>query len=149
MILCGVYIWQGEIVHSTESGTNIESDAIVAEQQENPAVPDNQPVKKPATTPVPATPYYSANPQPSPQADLPEQAFISGTKVGDIIKFGDVEMQVTKAPARHKIIDITLSGNSFDQPPELIRSENNRIMYEIPADVDVHMDVTEKIVFNQ
>ena len=75
--------------------------------------------------------------------------FITGAKVGDIIKLGDVEMQLTKAPTRHKIIDITLSGNSFDQPPELIRSENNRIMYEIPADVDVHMDVTEKITFDQ
>lgn len=135
LILCGTFIWKEEAVYVKESSAAIESDTNVTEPQK--------------TAAVPAAPYYSANPQLSPQPDPPENVPISGAKVGDIIKLGDVEMQVTKAPARHKIIDITLNGNSFDQPPELIRSENNRIMYEIPADVDVHMDLTEKIILDQ
>ncbi|SFG88924.1 hypothetical protein SAMN05660649_03031 [Desulfotomaculum arcticum] len=135
LILCGTFIWKGETGYGEESIAANESAAEVAEPQK--------------TAAAPATPYYSASPQPSPQPDPLEQMFISGAKVGDIIKLGDVEMQVTKAPAKHKVIDLTLSGNSLNQSPELIRSENNRIMYEIPADVDVHLDITEKIIFDQ
>lgn len=69
-----------------------------------------------------------------------------GSKVGDIVKLGDIEMIVTKSTARHKVIDITLKGNSADQPPRLVLTDNNRIVYEIPADVDVNVDVTEKTV---
>ncbi len=74
---------------------------------------------------------------------------VPGSKVGDIVKIGDVEMVVTKSSARHKVIDITLKGNTSNQPPRLVLTDNNRIVYEIPADVDVNMDVTEKTVVDK
>jgi len=73
----------------------------------------------------------------------------SESKVGDIVKLGDVEMMVTKSTARHKVIEITLSGNTPQQQPKLILMEYNRILYEIPADVDVNVDITEKVVIDK
>ncbi|OPX84754.1 MAG: hypothetical protein A4E53_03811 [Pelotomaculum sp. PtaB.Bin104] len=75
--------------------------------------------------------------------------FTSGCKVGDLIKLGDVEMVVTKSTARHKVIEITLKGNTSDQQPKLVLSKSNRIVYEVPADVDVNIDVTEKTAIDQ
>lgn len=75
--------------------------------------------------------------------------FGPGCKVGDIVKLGDVEMIVTKSTARYKVIDITLKGNTSAQPPRLVLTDNNRIVYEIPADVDVNLDVTEKSVIDK
>ncbi len=73
----------------------------------------------------------------------------SESKVGDIVKLGDVEMIVTKSTARHKVIEITLTGNTPQQQPKLILMEYNRILYEIPADVDVNVDITDKIVIDK
>lgn len=73
----------------------------------------------------------------------------SESKVGDTVKLGDVEMMVTKSTARHKVIEITLTGNTPQQQPKLILMEYNRILYEIPADVDVNVDITEKVVIDK
>lgn len=69
---------------------------------------------------------------------------VPGSKVGDIIKIGDVEMVVTKVANTHKIIDITLTGNTTGQPPKLVLVDQNRIVYEIPAGVDIKVDLKEK-----
>jgi biotin carboxyl carrier protein len=83
----------------------------------------------------------------APAAVVKNNYFVGqGSKVGDIVKIGDIEMIVTKSTARYKVIDITLKGNTAEQPPRLVLADNNRIVYEIPADVDVNMDVTEKTV---
>jgi len=73
----------------------------------------------------------------------------SESKVGDTVKLGDVEMIVTKSTARHKVIEITLTGNTPQQQPKLILMEYNRILYEIPAEVDINVDITEKIVIDK
>lgn len=72
-----------------------------------------------------------------------------GAKVGDLVKLGDVEMIVIKSTAKHKVIDITLKGNDTGQPPRLVLSTNDRIVYEIDADVDVNMNVTEKTTIDK
>jgi len=91
----------------------------------------------------------SSSTAPAAAATKTNYSFIPGSKVGDIVKIGDVEMIVTKSTARHKVIEITLKGNTSNQPPVLILTDNNRIVYEIPADVDVNMDVTEKTVVDK
>lgn len=91
----------------------------------------------------------SSSPTPTPATAKINYSFIPGSKVGDIVKIGDVEMIVTKSTARHKVIDITLKGNTSNQPPRLVLTDNNRIVYEIPADVDVNMDVTGKTVVDK
>lgn len=149
-ILFGAYVWQGDTVYSNEVNTSNEAYAEQAkEPQENAIVLEDQPVKIAETLPVPATPYYTSESQEPSTPELQDKTSIPGAKVGDIIKLGDVEMLVTKAPVRHKIIDITVEGNTSDKPPKLIRAENNQIIYEIPADVDIKMDVTEKITFDK
>ncbi|MHB1044328.1 MAG: hypothetical protein ACYC0Q_16075 [Eubacteriales bacterium] len=96
--------------------------------------------------PAPAAPATTPAPAPAP-AKSSNTAL--GAKVGDIVKLGDVEMIVTKSTARHKVIDITLKGNNSSQPPKLVLSDNNRIVYEIPVDVDVNFDVTEKTTIDK
>ncbi len=67
-----------------------------------------------------------------------------GYKVGDVIRFGDVEMVVTKSVVNNKIIDITIKGNDSKQPPKLVSIDNNRIIYEVPAVTDVNVAVRDK-----
>lgn len=106
-----------------------------------PATPGN--VHSPAPAPAPPAP------PPAPPAPAKSSYIALGAKVGDIVKLGDVEMIVTKSTARHKVIDITLKGNDPDQAPRLILTDNNRIVYEIAADVDVNVDVTEKTTIDK
>lgn len=177
-ILLGVYLWKENYASKKTVEFNKESYAGQAEDPRNgekaagaartgqtqPAgsVPAAKNTGTAATTgkgqDQPANPEAGANPgsvpgppsSPSLQAAAKINSIIaSGSKVGDIIKFGDVEMVVTKSTARHKIIDITLKGNTSEQPPKLILSKDNRIIYEIPADVDINVNVTEKTVIDK
>lgn len=170
-ILIGAYLWRGNAVYSKEIDINKEIYTKQAEelQKEEKAAKVSQanPVKTQSANPVGATanPPAAVNPTPAvtpgnvyntpsnpapPAAAKSSSSFIApGCRVGDVVKLGDVEMIVTKSTARHKVIDITLKGNTSDQPPRLIRTENNRIIYEIPADVDVNVDVTEKTTIDK
>jgi len=176
-ILIGAYLWGESRAQSQGMAFNKESYSQQADETANPvkSQPANSvstttkptvaasstPASNPAATSTPAvvaTPLTTANPgnvQASPSNPAPTVAakssyFVTpGTKVGDIVKIGDVEMIVTKSTARHKVIDITLKGNTEGQPPRLVLTDNNRIVYEIPADVDVNMDVTEKTVVDK
>ncbi|TEB09524.1 hypothetical protein [Pelotomaculum propionicicum] len=176
-ILVAAYMWGESRAQSKEIIFNKDSYSRQAEETANPvkSQPANSvsaatnptvaasstPASIPATTLTPAvvaTPLTTENPgnaqassaNPAPTVTAKNNYFVAtGTKVGEIVKIGDVEMIVTKSTARHKVIDITLKGNTSDQPPRLVLTENNRIVYEIPADVDVNMDVTEKTVVDK
>ena len=58
-------------------------------------------------------------------------------------------MVVTKATNKHKVIDITITGNKSGQPPKPILVKPNRIVYEIPANVDLNVDLTEKTIIEK
>lgn len=155
-ILLGAYLFKGNVSYSNELQSSKELNAGQTEElkkeekapkasQTNPVTPSTNPVS--TATNLTTTTGNAQNMQPdsAPQAALKGNSFITpGCKVGDIVKLGEVEMIVTKSTAKHKVIDITLKGNTPEQPPRLVLAENNRIVYEIPADVDVNMDVTEK-----
>ncbi|OPY57872.1 MAG: cytoskeletal protein RodZ [Pelotomaculum sp. PtaU1.Bin035] len=160
IILIGAYLWQGnnasskeienikqtyakqaEELQKEEKNTNTPQTNQANTKSGNSTQPASNPTTPAATGSVPNSP---SNPALSAEAKI-NSLTASGCKVGDTIKFGDVEMVVTKSPSKHKVIVITLKGNTADQPPQLITSGNNRIIYEIPADVDVNVDVTEKI----
>lgn len=100
------------------------------------------------SAPSPAAPATTPAPSPAP-APAKSSNTALGAKVGDIVQLGDVEMIVTKSTVRHKVIDITLKGNNSSQPPKLVLSDKNRIVYEIPVDVDVNFDVTEKTIIDK
>lgn len=163
-ILLGAYLLKENVSYSNEMQSSKEFYAGQTEELKKegkkPKASQANPVKAPSTNPVsiatdPTTTTATGNvqnmqPDSAPQAALKSNSFITpGCKVGDIVKLGDVEMIVTKSTARHKVIDITLKGNTPEQPPKLILTENNRIVYEIPADVDVNMDVTEKTTIDK
>lgn len=67
-----------------------------------------------------------------------------GYKVGDVVRFGDVEMIVTRSVVNNKVIDITIAGNDSKQLPKLVSIDNNRIIYEVPAVTDVSVAVRDK-----
>jgi len=164
IIIFGAYLWKSNNANSKEMEANKQTYAKQAEElqkaektgkspQVNPAGTQNTNSTQPAANPTtPATTSIVPN-QPStiaPTASAKStNSIASGSKVGDIIKLGDVEMVVTKSTSKYKVIDITLKGNTPDQPPKLILTENNRIVYEIPADVDVDVNVTEKTKVEQ
>lgn len=163
-ILLGAYLLRGnpsyskELESSQESFTKQLEELQKAEQTAKASQANS--VKTQSTNPVSATtnpitavtPGNVQNTQPglAPTSAVKSNSFITpGCKVGDIVKLGEVEMIVTKSTARHKVIDITLKGNTPEQPPRLVLTENNRIVYEIPADVDVNVDVTEKTTIDK
>lgn len=159
-ILFGSYLWKENAVYSQEmeysKGTYTKQAAEPQKKTIDSQATSSNPVSNTtnpaaAVAPTVATPPGNVQAQQSnPAPPVALQSFItSGSKVGDIVKLGDLEMIVTKATARHKVIDITLKGNTPEQPPRLVLAENNRIVYEIPADVDVNMDVTEKVTIEK
>lgn len=169
-ILVGAFLWRENIINSKGIELNKESYTKQAEElqkeEKSTKVSQANPVKTNPANPVgskanppaavnqthAATPGNVQNQQsdPAPTAEVKSNNFIaSGCKVGDVMKIGDVEMIVTKSTARHKVIDITLKGNTSEQPPKLVLTGNNRIVYEIPADVDVNVDVTEKTTIDK
>lgn len=163
-ILLGAYLLKENVSYSNEMQSSKELYTGQAQElkkeEKAPKASQANPVKtlpadpvSTATNPTTSTANGSVQnvqPDPVPQATLKSNNFTTpGCKVGDIVKLGEVEMIVTKSTARHKVIDITLKGNSLEQPPRLVLTENNRIVYEIPADVDVNMDVTEKTTIDK
>ncbi|NPV73028.1 MAG: hypothetical protein HPY89_04415 [Pelotomaculum sp.] len=164
IILLGAYLWKENYVSLKEREFNQESYTKQAEELQKEGTPAKAAQSSPASA-QPASPAQTrANPAPAttpgsvsnpPSTPAPPAAasinniIASGSKVGDLIKFGDVEMIVTKTSSRHKVIDITLTGNTSEQAPKLILSKNNRIVYEVPADVDVNVNVTEKTVIDK
>lgn len=153
IILMGIFLWRESALSSKELEFNREAYAKQLEELQKEAddakASQATPGKnQPAKTPSNAEKAEIAQNQPSkpaPAAAAKGSVIVPGSKVGDIIKMGDVEMIVTQASARHKVIEINLKGNTSIQAPKLLVSENNRIVYEIPADVDVNVNITEKI----
>lgn len=161
-LLFGIYMWKETKANAKEMVFNKE---IYTKQLEE-LQKEEQPAKtgqtgtanthsSTANTGVnPNTAATSSSPASSSNAASAAAAKInslinSESKVGDTVKLGDVEMMVTKSTARHKVIEITLTGNTPQQQPKLILMEYNRILYEIPADVDVNVDITEKVVIDK
>jgi len=171
-ILLGAYLWKDNYVNAKTADSNQESYSGQVEGQRNeeksagaartgqtepagsvpaaknlgPAATAGKGQNQPANPD--SVPNPSSNPSLSAAAKI-NSILTSESKVGDVIKLGDVEMIITKSTSRHKIIDITLKGNTPEQPPKLIMAKNNRIIYEIPANVDVNVNVTEKTVIDR
>jgi len=145
-ILFGIYLWKENNANSKELELNKQTYARQAEELQN---TDKKSKTSQATNSATASATTGKTSNTTSKSTQPaansNNLFTAGCKVGDIIRFGDVEMIVTQSTVRHKVIDITLDGNNSAQPPRLVLSENNRIVYEIPADVDVNVDVTEKV----
>lgn len=160
-ILIGGYLWRESQLQSQDIELNKQIYARQAEElkkeeekaKTTPSAPSGNLSTKPAqpaSNTVPA-PQPAATATPGPPAKkstavppISNSLLTQGYKVGDIIKLGNVEMIVTKSTSKHKVIDITITGNAPGQSPILVLLENNRIVYEIPADVDINVDVTEK-----
>jgi len=152
-ILFGIYLWKENNADSKEVELNKQTYTRQATELQNAEKNSTVPQTNQASTQPAGSATGSANTEKTPNttsrsaqpATNSNSLFNTACKVGDVIKFGDVEMLVTQSTVRHKVIDITLDGNNSAQPPRLVLSQNNRIVYEIPADVDVNVDVTEKI----
>lgn len=164
IIIIGAYLWRGSSANSKEIETSKQIYAKQTEElqkagktdkstQANSAVAQStNSTQSAANQTTPATTSTIPNPTPTstPTATVKStNSIAAGSKVGDIVKLGDVEMVVTKSATKYKVIDITLNGNTPDQSPKLLLTENNRIIYEIPADVDVDINVTEKTKIDQ
>ena len=159
-ILIGAYLWRENSINSKEMELNKENYSSEVEELQKKAATTEvtqdkstenktaDPASTPKNQPTATTSGNTQNPQSNtaPPADNSKSFAVPECKVGDVVKLGGAEMVVTKSAVRHKIIDITIKGSTSDQPPKLIRSEKNRITYEIPADVDINVDVTEKTV---
>jgi hypothetical protein len=163
-ILFGAYLLRGSSFHAKELEMNKQAHARQAEEllKEEKAAKINQvnsagsqpvaPTSQSTENPAPVqTPAKAQNTTPSPATTTPQISSFNapGCKVGDVINLGNVEMVVTKTTAKHKVIAITLKGNSSSEPPKLVLTDNHRIIYEIPADVDVNVDVTEKTILEK
>ncbi len=165
-ILTAAYLWRENYVYSRElaasTGNYAKQTEELLREEKNAGVTSKQDNSQPGSTANPSAAVNqpsAANPgniqnQPAnpaqPTAVKNSSSFTApDTKVGDIVKLGEVEMIVTKSTAKHKVIDITFKGNTREQPPKLVLTENNRIVYEIPADVDVNVDITEKTVIDK
>jgi len=162
-IIIGAYLWRGASANTKEIEASRQTYAKQTEelqkagktdkssqtntsgaQNSNNSPNNTQPAANQAN-PANTSTVQNQSPISTPAATLKGISSIAtGSKVGDVIKMGDVEMVVTKATTKYKVIEITLNGNTPDQPPKLLLTENNRIVYEIPADVDVDVNVTEK-----
>jgi hypothetical protein len=160
-ILIGGYLWRESQLQSQDIELNKQIYARQAEElkkeeekaKTTPSAPSGNLSTKPAqpasnTAPAPQ-PAATATPGPPAKKStavppISNSLLTQGYKVGDVVNLGNVEMIVTKSTSKHKVIDITITGNAPGQPPKLVLLENNRIVYEIPADVDINVDVTEK-----
>ena len=140
-----IYARQAEELKKKEAATQSAPAGNPSGKAGKPAQP--APTKAPAPKPpATATPENALDPppKPAPAAPVNNNLFTQGYKVGDVVKMGNVEMIVTRATSKHKIIEITIEGNTSGQPPRPILLENNRIVFEIPADVNINVDVSEK-----
>lgn len=151
-----VYSKETESVQNTPAKQNVKQDVKQEEQQKKASSAGPVPaVTSPATPAV----QYMDNPQQAVNQSIPpaednntsaeNNCFVPGCEVGDIVKLGDVELLVTRATSKYKVIEITIKGNELEQKPKLVLQEPNRIIYEIPADVDINVDVTEKVQVNK
>lgn len=129
---------------SVNQGTPAATGAATA-----PAAPSAVPGSPPPNTASVAIPSAAQNQAPKTTPAANSSIIVPGCKVGDIITLGDVEMMVTKTTNTHKVIDITITGNTSGQLPKLVLVDQNRIVYEIPADVDINVDLTEKTVIEK
>lgn len=154
-ILSGAYLWRENNLNAKELELKKEIFSQKAEelQKEEKAAPTNQaaPSVSKSANSAKTDPNQAAAAQArtqTPPATVPAAKTNSlsppGCKVGDVVKMGNVEMVVVKSTSRHKVIDITLKGNTSGEPPKLVFTDTNRIIYEIPSDADVNVDVTEK-----
>ena len=160
-ILIGIYLWQESNVYSREMEFNREYYAKQAEElakketnnspspaaANSPGASTSKPAAPASPGPVAQPPPPAAAPKPAPAANT--NIIPPGCKVGDVVKMGDLEMVVTKATNKHKVIDITITGNKSGQPPKPILVKPNRIVYEIPANVDLNVDLTEKTIIEK
>ncbi|MDF9407874.1 hypothetical protein L7E55_05790 [Pelotomaculum isophthalicicum JI] len=164
VIIIGVYLWRGASANSKEMETSKQAYAKQIEDLQKAGKTDKSTQANSAgaqstnstqsaanqTTPAATSAIPNPAPTSTPASTVKStNSIAAGSKVGDIVKLGDVEMVVTKSTTKYKVIDITLNGNTPDQPPKLLLTENNRIIYEIPADVDVDVNVTEKTKTDQ
>lgn len=137
-----IYARQAEELKKEEEKAKTTPSAPSGNLSTKPAQPESNaaPAPQPAATATPGPPAKKSTAVPP----ISNSLLTQGYKVGDVVKLGNVEMIVTKSTSKHKVIDITITGNAPGQPPKLVLLENNRIVYEIPADVDINVDVTEK-----
>lgn len=137
-----IYARQAEELKKEEEKAKTTPSAPSGNLSTKPAQPESNaaPAPQPAATAAPGPPAKKSTAVPP----ISNSLLTQGYKVGDVVKLGNVEMIVTKSTSKHKVIDITITGNAPGQPPKLVLLENNRIVYEIPADVDINVDVTEK-----
>lgn len=137
-----IYARQAEELKKEEEKAKTTPSAPSGNLSTKPAQPESNaaPAPQPAATAAPGPPAKKSTAVPP----ISNSLLTQGYKVGDVVKLGNVEMIVTKSTSKHKVIDITITGNAPGQPPKLVLLENNRIVYEIPADVDINLDVTEK-----
>lgn len=177
-VLIGTYLWKESRVYSNEkelerhyyarqtqemaeaneaqspskSSTNDTSNPGTSTANPTPANPGSaaQQLTSAGAAPTPAplltAPSTPTQPDPTPTAN---NIVAPGCKVGDIVKLGDVEMVVTKTTNKHKVIDITIMGNTSGKQPKRVLVEPNRIIYEILEDVDINVDLTEKTVIEE
>lgn len=159
----GVYLWSADGASSQDSGYTIDAKQAEESQKEEKTVAVLQPSIAPDYLTGPVSPVK--NPQIATNLEddsvLPSSTatqktaktnsnFIApGSKVGDKVTIGDIEMVITKTTARHKVIDIILKGNNSNEQPKPLRVEKDQITYEIPADVDVNIDITEEITVDE
>ncbi|TEB06617.1 hypothetical protein Psch_00149 [Pelotomaculum schinkii] len=146
---------QSEIVQ-TDNNASQTSKTTSAQTNSGGAKDKTTATTSPATSPKTNPPVQSTNPAtatnsaPAPSSAAQATALINNViipqeyQVGEFVKLGGLEMIVTKSTTRHKIIDITLTGN--DTTPKIILNEKNHIIYEVPADTSVNMDISEKVV---
>ncbi len=136
---------------------NTYSNAQQEEEQQKEAS-NTEPVPAIVNPVTPATKYTDSPQQTTSQLITPaednnavieDNYLVPGCKVGDIVKLGDVELLVTQATERYKVIEIAIEGNESGEQPKLILQEPDKIIYEIPADVDVNVDVSEKVHINK
>ncbi|HBC94006.1 MAG TPA: hypothetical protein DCZ10_14195 [Pelotomaculum sp.] len=136
---------QSEIARQTTNTTGTQTNSAGAKDKTTATASPkiNPPVQS-------TNPTTEANSAPAASSAAPATALINNViipqeyQVGEFVKLGGLEMIVTKSTTRHKIIDITLTGN--DTAPKIILNEKNHIIYEVPADTSVNMDVSEKVV---
>lgn len=175
-ILLGTYLWKESTVNSKEMELKRE---YYASQADNQATPENgelqsQPDSKGNVSSMPGSPPVnpkantlpdtatstsptsvapaatpSKAPNPMPISTTQNNIIVPGCKVGDKVLLGDVELVVTKTTETYKVIDITIKGNTSGQPPKPVLVDQNRIVYEIPADVEINIDLTDKTTIDK
>lgn len=128
-LLLGIFLWKESMIRSQELDKNQEVYASQLEElkkQENSAGTGAAQAGQEKDQPVNTTSAPAATDKTAP-------AQSTATK------------PVPAATAKHKVIEINLKGAKAEQSPKLVTSQHDKIVYEVPADVDVNVLIIELI----